>query len=170
MKIRKAVETDYQYFPDIERDAAQVFCDFGLNAIADAEPTPAEYYAALPETSIIAVAEDTGGKPIGFAVVNKLDGQVYLKEISVRCVYSGKGIGRQLTEYVICSAHEYGYKTMALTTFADLPFNAPFYCSCGFADFIPNPGEYPELLSIRESETKNGLDLIPRICMVRHLI
>jgi hypothetical protein len=57
---------------------------------------------------------------------------------------------------------------MTLTTFADVPWNAPYYERCGFrvmaADEIT-----PGLAAIRAAEAAAGLDRWPRVCMIRRL-
>jgi hypothetical protein len=92
VKIRLANKTDYAVLPSVEADAAQVFKEHGLAVIAEMEPAPAEFYAQLSESAAVFVAEDK--TIVGFAVITELDGQAYLKEISVRRAASGKGAGR----------------------------------------------------------------------------
>ena len=89
--IRHADKTDYAVLPSVEADAAQAFKEHGLAAIAEIEPAPAEFYARLPENAAVFVAEEKKHDRaiVGFAVMTELDGQAYLKEISVRRAASG---------------------------------------------------------------------------------
>lgn len=163
--IRHADKTDYAVLPSVEADAAQVFKEYGLAAIAEMEPAPPEYYSQLPERAAVFVAEDEA--VIGFAVITEIDGQAYLKEISVCRTSSGKGVGRTLLEHAISWAAA-RYRWMVLTTFADLPFNAPFYRKAGFQEFMPDD-DWPELKALRMAEQKSGLDLMPRVTMRREI-
>jgi hypothetical protein len=56
---------------------------------------------------------------------------------------------------------------MTLTTFRDVPWNAPFYARRGFAEVLdPSPG----LAAVRDRERSLGLDAAgPRIVMRRTL-
>lgn len=161
--IRRAQKTDYSVLPLIEADAAQAFKEWGLTSVAEMEPSPAAFYLQLPENAGIFVSEDKISGITGFSVVTELDGQAYLKEISVRRTASGRGVGQSLLEHAIVWA-EARYRWMVLSTFADLPFNAPFYRKAGFQDFTPDD-DWPELRALRIAERKAGLDVSPRITM-----
>ena len=61
-----------------------------------------------------------------------------------------------------------GVPALTLTTFTDVPWNAPYYVRCGFrilADAQLTPG----LRAIRDREAAHGLDRWPRVCMRRDL-
>jgi hypothetical protein len=57
---------------------------------------------------------------------------------------------------------------LTLTTFTQVPWNAPYYARCGFRllddDFLA-----PGLRKIREHEAALGLDRWPRACLYRAL-
>jgi hypothetical protein len=53
---------------------------------------------------------------------------------------------------------------MTLCTFADVPFNAPFYASCGFAEYS-KPGQ--ALAALRIHEAQLGLDDLGRRIVMR---
>ncbi len=55
---------------------------------------------------------------------------------------------------------------MTLTTFTDIPWNAPYYTRLGFR--VLDAGELTEgLREIRRAEAAMGLDAWPRVCMRR---
>jgi hypothetical protein len=64
-----------------------------------------------------------------------------------------------LLEAAIGQARGLGYESMTLCTFADVPFNAPFYASCGFEE-LAEPG--PALAALRTHEAQLGLDELGR--------
>lgn len=166
--IRTAKETDYLLLPDVEVDAAQAFRDFGLDEPADYEPASATSYLNLPKNSAVFVADHQDRMVIGFVTLMPVDGQAYLKEVSVRRAFAGQGVGRQLIASAISWARQNLYQQMTLTTFADLPFNAPFYRKIGFSTFDPDQN-WPELRAIRDHERKGGLELRPRVAMIKSL-
>ena len=61
-----------------------------------------------------------------------------------------------------------GLKAVTLTTFANIPWNAPNYERCGFRK-LPADDLTPGLLRIRREEADHGLDAWPRVCMRRLL-
>lgn len=165
LSVRRARQVDYALLPSIERDAAQIFRAHGLDDVAQMEPSGVEVYDRLPEKAAVFVAEDDRQCIIGFAVVTEIDGEAYLKEISVRRAASGKGAGRMLLNQTLAWAAKH-YRWMVLTTFADIPFNAPFYRKAGFEVFAPDSA-WAELLALRDEERRRDLDKWPRVTMRR---
>lgn len=168
IRIRAATETDFTLLPDIELDAAQAFRDYGLDTIADDEPASAASYQTLPKKKAVFVADSQDGTAIGFVVAMRIDGQAHLKEVSVRRAYAGQGVGRRLVASAITWSRQNLYRYITLTTFADLPFNVPFYQRIGFSTFEPDR-DWPELKAIREKERKIGLEIRPRVAMIKSL-
>lgn len=69
---------------------------------------------------------------VGFAACHRYKHNLHLDEISVLPEYGQQGIGTQLVNQVLETAISNGLKACTLTTFADLPWNAPFYQKLGF--------------------------------------
>ena len=105
-----------------------------------------------------------GTPPVGFARVDEVGGQAHLEQLSVQPDFGGRGIGRSLVEAALDAARSRGYPSMTLCTFADVPFNAPFYASCGFEEFA-QPG--PALAALRIHEAQLGLDDLGRRIVMR---
>ena len=57
---------------------------------------------------------------------------------------------------------------MALSTFADVAWNAPFYARLGF-EILPQEALTAALLAIQTEETAVGLDIRPRVFMRKTL-
>jgi len=163
IEIRPVTESDFSHLPDVEIDAGTLFADFGLPEIAASDPSPESFYRSLPKGSFILVATENA-KIVGFSVGLIVDGQAYLREVSVRRSQAKQGVGKRLVNGIIQWAVEQGFRTVTLTTFRDLPFNGPFYSKLGFKEFVPDD-TWPELRAIREKEKRNGLDIRPRIAM-----
>jgi len=61
-----------------------------------------------------------------------------------------------------------GFSALTLTTFRDVPWNAPFYARLGFVE-IAEPEEHLRLSSELENEARAGLKPAQRVAMIRFL-
>lgn len=66
-----------------------------------------------------------------------------------------KGWGRTLVEAAKNQAQKRGYRRISLRTYADVPWNAPFYATAGFVEEEPATQFHRSLVGI---ETELGLD------------
>lgn len=73
------------------------------------------------------VAVDEGDRPVGYVIVDVVDGDAYIEQVSVEPDHQRAGIGRALIEQVRTWAADSGKSRVTLTTFADVPWNAPMY-------------------------------------------
>ena len=93
-----------------------------------------------------------------------LDGQPHLHELDVRPEYGRRGIGTKLVSAVSDWSKNHGYDSVTLSTFRDVPWNAPFYERLGFVrmdeEDLPS-----EMLLLRKTEAEDGLDLSRRVVM-----
>ncbi|GAB3154366.1 hypothetical protein GCM10027058_24680 [Microbacterium neimengense] len=104
---------------------------------------------------MIVVAEGADGAVVGFVHILEFDGGAHLEQVSVLPAFGGRGIGRALVEAAKDAAREAGYAKLTLRTFADVPWNAPFYASAGFAIEEPSDDFHRMLV---ETEARLGLD------------
>ncbi|MFD9264082.1 GNAT family N-acetyltransferase, partial [Streptomyces sp. NPDC059538] len=79
-----------------------------------------------------------------------------------------RGLGRGLMEHLAEFAARGGVPALTLTTFTEVPWNAPYYVRCGFR-LLDDAGLTPGLREIRDREAAHGLDRWPRACMRRDL-
>ena len=102
---------------------------------------------------LLAVADD---QPIGFLLSEPLDDALFIVEIAVHQAWQGRGVGRMMLEQVIETARQAAYPAVTLTTFRDVPWNAPFYTRLGFS--MLNELRLPAgLAAKRDLETEHGL-------------
>jgi GNAT superfamily N-acetyltransferase len=95
-----------------------------------------------------------------------VDGCLYVEQVSVDPGRARRGLGRALLDHAAEQAVAAGIPAVTLTTFADVPWNAPYYLRCGFR--VLDDGEVTEgLRAIRQREAALGLDQWPRVCMRR---
>jgi GNAT superfamily N-acetyltransferase len=99
-------------------------------------PTGAERSAA---TGFILVSAEThDGPAVGFVHVVEHGGvAAHLEQLSVLPASGRRGHGRALLESAKRETLARGYRELTLRTFAEVPFNAPFYASGGFVETEP---------------------------------
>ncbi|MFK3678807.1 GNAT family N-acetyltransferase [Microbacterium sp. NPDC090218] len=154
--IRPARPSDHAATEDIEIAADTILVErFG--AIDWPPPTPPQERASLP--GFVLVAEGQGEAAAastlaGFVHVLELDGHAHLEQLSVLPSFGRRGIGRRLVEATMAEARRRGFSRMTLRTYADVPWNAPFYASCGF---MPSQPDTALLRSLVKIETDLGL-------------
>ncbi len=153
---------------DIERRAAQRLAPVGLPAAADFPIHPMEELRADCNHGRLLVVVDQEDRAVGFALFDLHDDEAHLREVDVVPEHGGKGLGRRLIQTVIARAREAGLPRLALTTFRDVPFNAPFYARLGFR-IVDEASASPRLARIRQEERLNGFELAPRVTMVLDL-
>jgi GNAT superfamily N-acetyltransferase len=123
----------------------------------------AEDHRPFATQGLVWVAEDAG-RLIGFATCEAFEHELHLWELAVRLDAQGKGAGRALIAAVVDEARARGLPAVTLTTFRDIPWNAPFYARCGFVEL--SDGEWgPFLTLVREKEVEIGLDVANRCAM-----
>lgn len=110
-----------------------------------------------------------GEPPVGFVWLTLVCGQPHVEEVAVRTDAGRRGLGRALLEAACGWGGAAGYERMTLCTFAEVPWNGPFYRSAGFQELAPEHW-CEELAAIRAAERENGLDDAGRrVVMVRPL-
>jgi len=163
--IRAARPSDYRKLADIERRAGELFREIGMPEIADDAPYDADELAAAPA---LFIATDDQGEAIGYAVVELVDGHAHLEQVSVVPEHGGQGIGTELLDAVAGWAKGQGHTEVTLTTFRDVPFNAPLYEKRGF-EILPEDQWTDGLKALVAKEADRGLDTTKRVVMRRRL-
>ncbi|MCV0394691.1 MAG: GNAT family N-acetyltransferase [Rhizobiaceae bacterium] len=153
---------------ELETRAAAVFSEYGYPGIA-AEPARTEIaFEALGFGGVILVAETQSGIPAGFAAAGDEGGVFWLREMSVDPGHRRNGLGSALLNAILEEAGRHSCRAVALSTFRDLPFNAPFYARHGFK--IADEEGVPAMLRTRmQTEMPPGVDPQTRVLMMRHL-
>jgi len=159
--VRPAEAADLPLLAEIEGAADQLF----VSVFGDVDwdpPQDGEARAAEPGFLLVA-----GDPAIGFAHVLYLDHAAHLQQLAVHPAVMDQGVGTALVEAACASAHAEGHRALSLTTFADVPWNAPFYAQRGFAE-VADEAPYQQRLRVHEQTL--GLDRHgPRVVMSRAL-
>ncbi|MFE2376908.1 GNAT family N-acetyltransferase [Streptomyces sp. NPDC059398] len=166
--IRAARTEDLPALQDIERAAGQCFRGIGMPEIADDEPPPLDELARYQRAGLAWVAVDGSDAPVAYLIADHVDGNMHIEQVSVHPDSARRGIGRALLDHVAERAAADGNRALTLTTFADVPWNAPYYARCGFQP-LDEHHLGTGLRAVRAREAAHGLDRWPRLCMRRAL-
>ena len=159
--IRAARPSDFRKLPEIERQAGELFRGAGMPEIAEHEPLdPDELASAV----VLFVAIDEDEEPIGYAMVEMVDDHAHLEQLSVLPDHGGQGIGTELLDAVAGWARGQGHREVTLTTFRDVPFNAPLYAKRGY-EVVPEEQWTDALRDLVAHEASLGLDPAKRVVM-----
>ncbi|MER5579205.1 GNAT family N-acetyltransferase [Streptomyces massasporeus] len=168
MRIRLATRAELPALQDIERAAGAPFRDLGMPEIADDEPPALDILERYRRAGRCWVAVDEGDLPAAYLLAEPVDGALHIEQVSVHPRAARRGVGRALLAHAADRAREEGLTALTLTTFTDVPWNAPYYARLGFRP-LPEADLTPGLRAIRATEAAHGLDRWPRVCMRKPL-
>ncbi len=162
--IRLARAEEIGALPEIERAASLLFhdTDFAPGVLADV--TPEASLAEAQRTGLLWVAVGPGSRPVGFALAQPLDGCAHLDEVDVHPAHGRRGLGAALVRVVCEGARRRGLAGVTLTTFRELPWNAPFYRGLGFRALAAEELT-PGLVELFRDEDEDGLPASQRFVM-----
>ncbi|WP_026422448.1 GNAT family N-acetyltransferase [Actinokineospora inagensis] len=160
--IRVAVAADFDRMREIEDLSGEAFRDVGMPEIAnDPAPSAAEL-AGFAAAGRAWVGEYDGGV-VGYLVAEVVGGCAHIAQVSVDPVVRGRGLGRALIDHLEAWARDHDLAALTLTTFRDVPWNAPYYERIGFRVIEPTPA----LQVVVDREAWLGPER--RVCMRREL-
>jgi GNAT superfamily N-acetyltransferase len=145
--VRVAAPAEFDVLREIEETADGLFAEVGIGpfAVSDEEDH-------LAQAAVVLVS---GTPPVGFACVEIVDGLAHIWQLSVLPSKGRQGRGRALVKAVCDWAQLRGLPAVTLTTFRDVPWNAPFYARLGFRVI---EALSPGLQAIRDHERDIGDD------------
>ncbi|MEZ6001994.1 GNAT family N-acetyltransferase [Hyphomonas sp.] len=166
--IAPALLDDIARLIEVDLAAGQLFAPTGLlsdEALQD----------HVPETVMVQAVEagdllkicNGGDLPAGFALVSHRGGTLYLDQISVHPDHGRRGLGGELVRHVLQVAKQRRLKQVTLSTFRDVPWNAPFYGKLGFRE-IPRKDMADWMLDLEKIQAES-LDVSRRCFMVRKI-
>lgn len=163
VSVRPGRPADIESMQEIEIAAGSLFAEIGMHDVAEDGAHETELLAEYIADGRAWVAE-ADGVVCGYALVDVLDGQAHLEQVTVHPDYSRRGIGRVIIDHLAGWARGQGYATMTLLTFRDVAWNGPYYRRLGFVD-VPDADMSPELAALRAHEAELGLDVTIRGAM-----
>jgi GNAT superfamily N-acetyltransferase len=165
--IRPPAADELGRLVEIEAAAGRAFADHGMPEIAaddPGSPTELEPYRAAGRAL---VAADPGG-PVAYLLAAEIDGCLHVEQVSVDPAHAGHGIGAALIDHLAAAARADGRPALTLTTFRDIPWNAPYYARLGFRE-LPEGEWGPQLRALVAHERDAIPGHHPRVTMIRPL-
>jgi GNAT superfamily N-acetyltransferase len=162
--IRLARPEEAALLVSVERSAGERYRTIPAYACwSDADLLPAAFHADRIAAGTVWVAEEAGA-PVGFATAERLGDVLHIWELDVRLDRQGQGLGRRLVEAVADAARRQGLAAVTLTTFREVPWNAPFYTMLGFV-LLEGEAVGATLAAIIDDEVEHGADRGTRCAM-----
>jgi 4-diphosphocytidyl-2-C-methyl-D-erythritol kinase len=167
-RIRRARSSEVERLGEIESRASDLFTGTEVFADLNGQIYDPDELAELIEQGQVWVACFDDNIPVGFVIVLKFGTILHIEELDVMPEFGQRGIGTALLKHACHWAGEDGFSAVTLSTFGDIPWNAPFYHKHGFR--VLEPHEFtPWIHTMRETEARNGLRLETRVVMRREL-
>lgn len=158
---RLATDADLAALPALEQAADSAFAGRFGRDLWGPPPTGAERAAS---GIVLAIGQPT---PLGFAHLRPIGADHWhLEQLSVHPDAARRGVGTELLHATLGTALAQGARRLTLRTFADVPWNAPWYRRQGFTDL-----DSPALAPVLDAERRAGLHRLgPRVTLARPLV
>jgi GNAT superfamily N-acetyltransferase len=158
-EVRAAARADLAELGEVAQRAETLFRTAGYQL-----PELPFDTAGLAKAKAVFVA---GRPPVAFVRVDEVDGLAHIEELAVIPKWMRQGIGSALVERACEWARAHDYPAITLTTYADVPWNGPYYAKRGFMEVAdPSPG----LRAVRDQERGVGLDAVGRRIVMRRAL
>ena len=165
MMIRAARPDDLCALRELERAAGAAFRDVAMAAVADDEPPSLAELARFQQDGRAWVAAEAGA-PVAYLLAEVIDAGAHIEQVSVHPSHARRGLGSALIDAAADWAAERRMAALTLTTFAEVPWNAPYYERLGFR-VLAQQELTAGLRRIVAREAAAGLARWPRVAMAR---
>lgn len=139
--IRRPHRHEIKLLPQVENAADERYRRVGLGRVVAMPPASLASLEAGWREDRLWVAVSHFNQPVGFALLKFPGGTAWLDQLSVLDRWQSRGLGGALIDRTAAAACARGFDALYLSTYRDVPWNAPFYVRRGFAD-VPR-GEWP---------------------------
>ncbi|MDQ1094742.1 GNAT superfamily N-acetyltransferase [Xanthomonas sacchari] len=163
-RIRLARAQELARLPRIERRAGALLQGHAAQAVFAAHTLDAQALRAGLARGQLWVALEENGDCVGYLLGGCLDEGFHVQQMDVDPRYGRRGHGRALLRHARAAALAAGFPCMLLTTLRDVPWNAPFYASEGFAE-LPPAQWGPQLRATLQQEAAMGFPMHLRVAM-----
>ena len=131
-EVRPAQTQDLRALESVELLAAERFETSAVVAGLKKRTVPPQQLRDAQTEGSLWVAATRDQEVVGFLLAEDLDQGLHISEMSVVPSHGRQGIGAALLHAARRHARESAYTRVTLTTFASVPWNAPFYLKQGF--------------------------------------
>jgi GNAT superfamily N-acetyltransferase len=144
--IRPARPEEIALLPQIENAADEQYVRVGLRRVLAMPPASVTSLEHGRRHGMLWVATSPLNRVVGFALMKLPAGTAWLDQLSVLRHWQGRGLGAALIERTAARAQTLGFGMLYLSTYLDVPWNAPFYARRGFTP-VPR-GEWPRAFRV----------------------
>lgn len=148
---------------EIQRASGRLFLDSRYPEMAGHEPDSAEELAAAQDRWWLWVSVDDKDRTVGALRVVPADGGLHLRQLDVDPEFAGAKRTVGLVRAVGRFFAGRGLGHLTLTTFADVPWNAPYYERIGFRPL--SGGGLTETLKSALADEAAGYPVSSRVAM-----
>ncbi|MFM0525028.1 GNAT family N-acetyltransferase [Paraburkholderia strydomiana] len=166
--FRLAAPGDAETVRTIEFEASLRFVSVGMSGIADAPPMSLAFVERKIAAQELIVAVNVEGTCAGFVMFEPQPARIYIQELDVLTSHAGRRIGAALIEQVAQLARSRQIMQLVLSTYREVPWNAPYYRRLGFRDIDETELDVA-LRARRDAHIARGLDESKRVFMRRDL-
>ncbi|MEL6542036.1 MAG: GNAT family N-acetyltransferase [Pseudomonadota bacterium] len=166
--LRLARLSDAEAMPPVEAAAGALFQKVeGLAGVAGMHTVPVDRLRRYIRKGHCLVTH-VGERMAGFLVNEPFRRELHIWEFNVHPDFQQKGIGAGLVRACMVDARNSGFKAVTMTTFRDVPWNAPFYAKLGFEE-VSALDAHPRLAGELALEADHGLPMERRCAMIAFL-
>lgn len=153
--IRRPHPHEIKLLPQIENEADLRYRRMGLGQVVEMPPASLASLEAGRREGRLWVAASALNRPIGFALMKFPGGTAWLDQLSVLNRWQGRGYGSALIDRTAAAARDFGHRALHLSTYRDVPWNAPYYARRGFEE-MPR-GDWPHVFRMQAmTENRHG--------------
>lgn len=164
--IRPPRRDELEALVAIEREAGALFKTIGMPEIAYDDPGTAPELEPFRAGGRAWVAVDADDRPIAYLISAVVDGCAHVEQVSVAPAHARRRLGAALIDHLAGVAAAEGRPALTLTTFRDVPWNAPYYERLGFRVIAP-ADQGPELAALVAEEAERIPGGAVRVAMRR---
>lgn len=154
--VRHAEEHHIAALNAIELAAAAIFPPGSIPEAVLADRVPLAVLKTAQKENLLWVAVDADDIPVGYLLLEIMEGLPLLAQLDVHPLHGRKGLGTALIAHGIMQLREMGFAEAFLTTFSHVPWNAPFYQRLGFS-ILDERDIHESLAAILRAERARGL-------------
>jgi GNAT superfamily N-acetyltransferase len=148
--IRRPHPHEIKLLPQIENEADLRYRRAGLGRVVDMPHASLASLEAGRREGRLWVAVSALNRPVGFALMKFSGDTAWLDQLSVLNRWQGQGYGTALIECVTAAAQSLEHRTLHLSTYRDVLWNAPYYARRGFTE-MPR-GSWPHVFRMQAME------------------
>lgn len=137
-----------------------------MDEIADDEPLSVWELGLFLAAGRAWVAVDDQDSPVAYLLSGVVDGAAHIEQVSVARAAASHGVGAMLIDHLSGTAADAERTAVTLTTFRDVPWDAPYYERLGFV-VVPASDQGPQLAALVAREALSISGNFPRVAMRR---